>query len=259
MPGNKNKLAVGRGRNRARPIIFSDFDGTITQADVTDRILDELAAPAWREVEDEWVRGLIGSRECLERQIALVDASEQQLEDLIDSVPLDPGFAAFYRFTRKLRIPFYVVSDGFDHVIRRVLKRSGVRGPLENGSHLFASALSVEGYRLAASFPEKSCEHGCATCKAAILKRLGRGHRPVIFIGDGLSDRFAVRHADVVFAKKQLLDYCRENGIACHEFETFADVQKRLADLAPVRVKRPAKPARNIAKSRRAATAPRRN
>ena len=249
MPGSKKKSEGGRGRKRPLPIIFSDFDGTITQADVTDRILDELAAPAWREVEDEWVRGLIGSRECLERQMALVDASEKQLNALIDSIPIDPGFPAFYRFTRKHRIPFYVVSDGFDHVIRRVLKHSGVRGPLENGSHLFASALNVVGYRLGASFPEKACAHGCATCKAAIVKRLGRGHRPVIFIGDGLSDRFAVRHADIVFAKKQLLEFCRSHGITCREFKTFADLQKQLADFGPMQTISRSKPARRIAKT----------
>ena len=40
-----------------------------------------------------------------------------------------------------------------------------------------------------------------------------------------MSDRFAVEHADVVFAKRHLLAYCRENGIACHPFDTFKDIQ----------------------------------
>ena len=77
----------------ARPIVFTDFDGTITQLDVTDEILAQLAHPSWREVEQEWTRGLIGSRECLERQIALVDASAEEFDALIDAVPIDPAFA----------------------------------------------------------------------------------------------------------------------------------------------------------------------
>ena len=60
------------------------------------------------------------------------------------------------------------------------------------------------------------------------MKRLGRGHVPVIFIGDGLSDRFAVREADLVFAKHDLLQYCLANGIAFEPFRAFADVQARL-------------------------------
>jgi 2-hydroxy-3-keto-5-methylthiopentenyl-1-phosphate phosphatase len=215
-----------------RPVIFCDFDGTITQSDVTDQILTELAHPSWREIEQEWVRGLIGSRECLERQTALIEASAQDLQALIDSIPVDPSFPAFYRFAQARGVPFFVLSDGFDYVARRVLKRSGVAGPLRNGSHLFASALRVQGRRLVLSFPHstQTCEHGCATCKAALIRRLGAGRRPVIFIGDGFSDRFAVLESERVFAKRQLLAYCREQGIACQPFETFADIKQVLED-----------------------------
>src|ERR1035438_3041671 len=90
------------------PIVFCDFDGTITQLDVTDQILDQLADPAWRDVEREWAMGLIGSRECLERQIALVGASRQEFHAVIDSIALDPHFSEFYRFTRRKRIPLYI-------------------------------------------------------------------------------------------------------------------------------------------------------
>jgi 2,3-diketo-5-methylthio-1-phosphopentane phosphatase len=176
---------------------------------------------------------LIGSRECLERQIALVDASAEELDALIDSVPIDPAFPAFCRFTGKRGIPLYVLSEGFDYWIERILKRAGVNGPVRNGTHMFSSALRLEGRRLIPSFPHSAepCEHGCATCKAALLQRLGKGKYPVIFVGDGLSDRFAVDEADVVFAKRQLLAYCREHGKACHPFDSFAEVQQAVAQL----------------------------
>ena len=212
-------------------IIFTDFDGTITQLDVTDEILAQLAHPSWREVEQEWTRGLIGSRECLERQVALVDAAAEDLDALIDAVPVDPAFASFYHFTRRRGIPLYVLSEGFDYVIARILKRAGIEGPVRNGLQMFSSALRVEGHRLIPSFPHSAqpCEHGCATCKAALLRRFGKGKHPIIFVGDGLSDRFAVDEADVVFAKRQLLAYCQEHGKACHPFSTFADVERAVA------------------------------
>jgi 2,3-diketo-5-methylthio-1-phosphopentane phosphatase len=214
-------------------MVFCDFDGTITQLDVTDQILTQHAHPSWQEVEQEWVRGQIGSRECLERQVALVEASERELNTLIDAIPVDPHFAAFYRFARQRRLPVYVLSEGFDYVVRRVLKRAGVQGVLRNGTHLFASSLRVEGRRWALAFPHAAepCPHGCATCKAAIIRRLRNGPRLVIFVGDGLSDRFAAEEADLVFAKRQLLAYCREKGIACQRFETFADVQQAVEKL----------------------------
>ena len=69
--------------------------GRSPSVDVTDEILAQLAHPSWREIEQEWTRGLIGSRECLERQIALVDTSAEELHALIDAVPIDPAFSRF--------------------------------------------------------------------------------------------------------------------------------------------------------------------
>ena len=216
-----------------RPIIFSDFDGTISQLDVTDLVLTELAHPSWREVEQEWALGVIGSRECLRRQMALVDASTQELNALVDSVPIDPDFARFSEYLKRRAVPFYVVSDGFDIFIRRVLKNSGLNLPLRNGTHLFSSRLKVRGRRLEPSFPYAGppCVHDCATCKAEIIRRRRRDGSLVIFIGDGLSDRFAAQAADVVLAKNQLLAYCRENGIDCWPFETFADIEAEMATI----------------------------
>jgi 2,3-diketo-5-methylthio-1-phosphopentane phosphatase len=213
------------------PIVFTDFDGTITQFDATDAILARLAHPSWQQVEQEWTSGSIGSRECLARQLALVDASTDELHAVIDAIPVDPAFPSFYAFVREHGIPIYVLSDGFDYVIARILKRAGVNGRLQNGINLFSSALRIENRSLIPSFPHEPCEHGCATCKAALIRQLAQGRRPIIFLGDGLSDRFAVHEADVVFAKRQLLAYCREHGTACHPFETFAEVEKAVAKL----------------------------
>jgi len=223
--------AVARQKSDG-PIVFCDFDGTITDIDVTDEILTQLAHPSWREVEQAWVQGLIGSRECLERQMALVETTEKGLNALIDSIGIDPYFSRFYRFVRKHAVPFYVLSDGFDYVVRRVLKHAGVNGELRNGSHVFTSALDFEARRLAASFPNCSppCGHGCATCKPRIIRKLGYKHCPIIYVGDGLSDRFAVEEADVIFAKRQLLAHCRDAGIGYHSFETFADVEEVLRE-----------------------------
>jgi 2-hydroxy-3-keto-5-methylthiopentenyl-1-phosphate phosphatase len=217
-------------QNRMTPIVFSDFDGTIAQLDVTDAILNEFAEPEWREAEEEWLAGRIGSRECLRRQLTLVRASADDLDALIDSVPLDPGFAGFQLWTRQQRIPFYVVSDGFDYVISRILRRCGVEGALLNGSHLFASSMSVRNGAVTVDFPHRPepCVHGCATCKPEVIRRVGAGRSPVIFVGDGLSDRFAVEEADVVFAKDKLLAYCRDQGFAATPFSTFADVCRDL-------------------------------
>jgi len=109
LPGN------GRvGKSVQKPVVFSDFDGTITRLDVTDEILGHFADPSWHEVEDQWLRAEIGSRECFERQAALVRATVNQLNELIDAIPIDPDFPAFFRYLKVQQLPFYIVSDSFD-------------------------------------------------------------------------------------------------------------------------------------------------
>jgi len=216
-----------------KPIIVSDFDGTISRVDVTDLVLAQLAHPSWREVEQEWALGLIGSRECLARQMALVDASAPELNKLIDTVSVDAHFAGFYELARRRKMPLFVVSDGFDLIIRRVLRNAGLDGPLHNGRHLFCSRLRIRGRRLQTSFPYSGppCGHNCATCKTEVIRRLRRNGSPVVFIGDGLSDQFAARAADVVYAKRQLLTFCRNHEIPCRSFETCKDVQDDLQSI----------------------------
>ena len=52
--------------------VICDFDGTVTPFDVTDAILERFARPAWKTIEDEWVRGAISARRCMERQLSLI-------------------------------------------------------------------------------------------------------------------------------------------------------------------------------------------
>jgi 2-hydroxy-3-keto-5-methylthiopentenyl-1-phosphate phosphatase len=53
-------------------IIICGFDDTITLKDSTDLLLNRFADPCWLDIENEWLKGKIGSRECLERQLRFV-------------------------------------------------------------------------------------------------------------------------------------------------------------------------------------------
>ncbi|MBI4433122.1 MAG: MtnX-like HAD-IB family phosphatase [Candidatus Omnitrophica bacterium] len=197
---------------------FIDFDGTISNEDVVDRILERFAKPQWQEIEKEWAEGKIGSRECLDRQLALVSASPGDFEKLLSEISIDPGFVSFMAACRERSIPVVIVSDGFDLVIRRVL--AGM-----NSFLLYSNRLETAGEGLKPSFAGETCEHGCANCKPAVMRRFTDGRKSV-FVGDGLSDRFAAHAADFVFAKKKLLDYCVEKKIAHQPYTSFKDIEK---------------------------------
>lgn len=208
------------------PILFLDFDGTVSKRDVIDAILEQYADERWLAVEEEWRAGRIGSRACLSEQIALVRATRGELDALLDSIELDEGLNDLLQTCAKNHVPVHIVSDGFDYCIRRILTRALTDFSC-HGMRICASQLEPKGdheWRVDFPFFHQACAHGCATCKPAVMSLLNRAHAPTIFVGDGLSDRYAAASADLIFAKKSLAAYCLEQQIAHVTYDNLGDV-----------------------------------
>jgi 2,3-diketo-5-methylthio-1-phosphopentane phosphatase len=218
---------------------FLDFDGTITQTDVVDLLLENFAPEEWKEIEKEWTSGKIGSRECLTKQVGLLQASPKDVEKLVARVQLDPHFVPFLKKAEELGVLVTIVSDGFDLLIEQILKKN-----LEKNSGLlkalpiFSNKLKRHGSGFKAHFANETvCEHGCANCKAAIIKRLTAFEDNVFFVGDGLSDRYAAQAAHLTFAKGKLLEYCREKKLDCIAYNDFHKITEWLAENHPMLIK----------------------
>jgi 2-hydroxy-3-keto-5-methylthiopentenyl-1-phosphate phosphatase len=213
-------------------IVFLDFDGTVSRADVVDAILERYAGPEWLRVEEEWRAGRLGSRECLRRQMALVRAAPGAIDSLVDAIGIDEGFAALLEVCAAGGVPVHIVSDGFDYCIGRLLRlapetaQAAVQAVQVRASHLEPAGGGE--WRTAFPFPEEPCVHGCATCKPAVMRELTPEGRAVVFVGDGLSDRYAAAAADLVFAKDKLATYCVEQDIVHVPFRSLSDVAVNL-------------------------------
>ncbi|MBV9112934.1 MAG: MtnX-like HAD-IB family phosphatase [Hyphomicrobiales bacterium] len=189
--------------------ILLDFDGTIAIEDTTDCLLERFAPPSWRDVEDAWEAGLIGSRECLARQIELVRASEEDLERFIADVHIDPGFVPFVEACSAARFQIMVVSDGLDRIVRGVVKRTGLNLPIAANR---LEQLAGDRWKLAFPHASTNCSSASGNCKCAHASSALLG--PRIVVGDGRSDFCAAGSSDYVFAKGRLRTHCVENGIA---------------------------------------------
>ena len=217
------------------PAVFLDFDGTVSRCDVVDAVLTAYAGDAWLEVEAQWQAGAIGSRECLREQMSLVRASRQQIDSLLDDVEIDAGFVPLLETCARRGMPVHIVSDGFDYFIHRILQRCGPdasRHMLD--TQIYASHLSSSEtgeWLVDFQFPANVCEHGCATCKPWAMQHLNPDRLPAIFVGDGLSDRYAARGADVVFAKTGLAAFCVDQKIPHHRYDDLADVAAQIDDM----------------------------
>ncbi len=194
-------------------------------------IFNAFAHPNWRDIDDEWIRGEIPTSERARRQFALVRTDEQRFLDLIDRHAIDPAFAPMVADLRAHGIPARVVSDGFDAYVKPMLTRAGLSDlPLQSNRLLFQNG-SVK-----LEFPHERPGHDPrGGWKAGPVRSLQTQGWRVAYAGDGMSDWAAAQAADLLFARSQLADRCKRDGIPFQAFEGMRDVHDWVrANLLPV-------------------------
>ncbi|MDL2404136.1 MtnX-like HAD-IB family phosphatase [Rhizobium calliandrae] len=210
--------------------VFCDFDGTISIEDATDMVLSRFAGSEWEDIEQQWKQGLIGSAECMRRQIGLVKASRADLDALLNSVSIDPGFQDFLSYCNQSDLPVTIVSDGVDYFIRHILARHGIDDlPIIANILTHRFVHGRESYSLSPSSTTAGCMSGSGVCKCLVVNSAGLQ----IYIGDGRSDFCVADKVDLVFAKDKLADYCVDRGIPFVGFEDFTDLLPKMKAILP--------------------------
>jgi 2,3-diketo-5-methylthio-1-phosphopentane phosphatase len=203
--------------------VLVDFDGTACLHDVAEDLLNEFGDPSWHELDAAWERGEIGGREVLSDQAGMLTAPvDRLLRYALDHCPLDPTFRPFVDWLKGLGIPVTLVSDGFGFYVAPLLEAHGITdvGVMTN------TWRSNAGPRLAFGNGHPTCV-GCGTCKKQAVENARAALGPIAFVGEGPSDRFGARYADVTFAKvgESLVGHCDAEGIPYVPWETFDEVR----------------------------------
>jgi 2,3-diketo-5-methylthio-1-phosphopentane phosphatase len=157
----------------------------------------------------------------------LVAAGEKELIDFVDRIDIDETFAGFMREVEKSGVEVSIVSDGFDFYIERIMKKHGFEYLAHYSNDLYFDTAENMVLHFGNQNPE--CVQ-CANCKKFVMDEKRRESDFVIYIGNGLSDRCAAEHADLVFAKDSLLNHCEKAGIDYVSYKSFDDIIKYLAE-----------------------------
>ena len=204
--------------------VFVDFDGTIAPVDTTDLLLERFADPAWQTIEEDWKAGRIGSRECLVRQIDLVRATPQELDDFVARIDIDPGFAGFIALCREQGHRVTVVSDGLDRTVGSVLQRHGFDLPFRANQLKY---LGGDRWKLMFPHARSDCRALSGNCKGQFAEAAAGLVR--IVVGDGRSDFCVAERADLVLAKSSLVRHCRSSNLPHFAFSIFDEATQLLA------------------------------
>ena len=208
-------------------MVFVDFDGTMTDRDTFDVLVPLFASEAaWVVMERALEAGTATIRDVLTAQAALVRGERAEIFAILRrEVRVDPTFAAFARRCIAAGVSLTVVSSGVASIIRDRLADFRLEDlPVVANDVEMRPAGWVMHFR-------DPVENG--TDKAAHVDRANALGARTVFVGDGRSDYDAATRSDTLFAKRglPLERYLTARGIAFAPFESFADVERRCAEL----------------------------
>ena len=205
-----------------RRSVVLDYDGTVTESDLLDRIAKEFGDPLiYQEVEDGLDEGRMPLREVITREFAPVTAPlDEVVTWVLEHARVRAGFSDFVRGARAAGWDVHIVSSGFHELIEPVLQREGV----DVAVHANRVDPRPDGWVVEWRYPD-DCDECGESCKRSLLPR-----GEVVYVGDGYSDRCAALSADRVFATAGLARYLAGRGVAFEPFSDFHALSRALAD-----------------------------
>jgi 2-hydroxy-3-keto-5-methylthiopentenyl-1-phosphate phosphatase len=193
-----------------------DWDGTVTVRDTQWMLIERFGDPAVFELTEGGLGTTHSFREVMETQMATIAAPlDEAVAFLLAETRIRAGFAELVA-----RHDPVVLSSGFHETIEPILAREGVE------VELVANRVDArpEGWRVLWTDAT-----ACAECGDLCKRRGLPDGRPLVYVGDGWSDRCAALAADRVFARRALADYLVSRNVPFEPFETLDDVAAALA------------------------------
>ena len=201
-----------------------DFDGTITDDDffvyLKNAYLDEHSLVPW----ERYLDGKLSHFNALKQIFSTLRTSEDNLISLVAEVKVDEWAIPLFALCYNAQIPVYIASAGCDyyikHMIGNEIEQYGIHLITNRGDYSETAGIVMES-------PAKDSlyyDENVGISKRKVVEVLKDDGYRVIFAGDGPPDIEPAKVADVVFAKKILLEECIAQGIKTETFNSCRDI-----------------------------------
>jgi 2-hydroxy-3-keto-5-methylthiopentenyl-1-phosphate phosphatase len=190
-------------------LLVLDWDGTCTVRDSLVAAVHDLGDAGIYELE------YASYGEALAAEVGTLRVTaEEAAEWAVANVELRQGFHELVDQYAPV-----IVSSGLPQLILPVLEREGLDVEVRSN---FAEP-SPDGWRL--RFRHEGL---CPVCGDRCKRRSLPDRRPLVFVGDGYSDRCASLACDRVFARDSLARYLDDQAVAYEPFDSLLDVAAAL-------------------------------
>jgi HAD superfamily phosphoserine phosphatase-like hydrolase len=205
-------------------LVVVDFDGTITERDTQDGLLERHAPDAYAEAERGLAEGRLTLRQCMEMEFAPVRGDHDAIvAECVAEARVRAGFTDLVEEAEAGGHRIVVVSGGFESVIRPILSGVGAAHlpVIAHELHITADGTTID-FR-----GDADCDVCGEECKRGVVESLRDG-LPVAYVGDGYSDRCAAIAADRRFARRFLAQDLDRLGLDYTPFDDFHTVRHAL-------------------------------
>ncbi len=207
-----------------QPVIFCDFDGTITENDNIIAIMKHFNPLGWEPILERIISQQLSIRKGVKQMFQLFPSSMKQeiINYAIHHAVIRKGFKRFIQLVNDKKIDFLITSGGIDFFIYELLRPFPIKS-----NQIYCNQSDFENEKINIIFPhtcDEFCNNDCGMCKTKIVRRYPTDRYFRIVIGDSLTDFEAAKLADIVYARSHLIEKCEELSIPFKPFESFYEV-----------------------------------
>ena len=203
-----------------KALVQCDFDGTITEEDISFLLLDAFADGNWRRLLAEHKEGKISIGCFNMRAFIMIKENKQTLDRFVtEKARLRPGFHKLLAYCRQKGFRFVIVSNGLGFYIKIILETIGV-----NNLEVYAAQARFSPAGLKTQYIGPDGTEVQDGFKEAYIRHFLRNGYRVIYVGDGVSDISSARLAHHIFATGPLLAHYQETNQNYTPFIDLNDV-----------------------------------
>lgn len=211
--------------------LVTDFDGTITFEDffwhIANKYFDEQSLEPWRE----YLSGKMSHINALNAMFSGIRIDNDEFIKFIKEIKFDKNFEKTVKLCQEQNIPVIICSAGCDYYINimigDIIKNYDIKVVTNHGVYDDKKGLiMIPPAKDSPYYDEK-----VGISKSSIVKKLHSKGYEVIFAGDGPPDFEPAKIAEVVFARKMLLEKCIEAGIKTKKFDSYMDIYNYIKEL----------------------------
>lgn len=212
---------------KVKTLVQCDFDGTITEEDVSFLILDAFADGDWRKLLEDYKGGRISVGSFNTIAFNMVKTDEETLKEFVrEKTRIRDGLPELLQLCRSKNFRFVIVSNGLEFYINTILKALDI-----NNIEVFAAKTVFEPSGIKARYIGPDGNELQNDFKEAYIRKFLEDSYRIIYIGNGASDVPSARLADHIFATDAMLAVCKRTGLRCTPFDSLNDVVKGIEAL----------------------------